>query len=243
MKKKSFWGAIGGICMMAGCILQPIVVCAEGDAAAQMEKILNGQKEQEEEFSITPMNAFLRTNAEANVRSGPDTAYESLGKTEIGQDYMVTGISEDGKWYQVYMDGQEAFIAAEYMEEIPIDEAVDAELKEGFDRSGDEVEAELLAEKQEAAEQEAAEQQAAMEQETAGEQSSNAQPEKSKANVGLIIAVVFITVFLISMLTLLKKDQQQEEQKEEREKLDIIDLEEEPLENDGQEKVPDQTEG
>ena len=238
MKKKSFWGAIGGICMMAGCILQPIVVCAEGDAAAQMEKILNGQKEQEEEFSITPMNAFLRTNAEANVRSGPDTAYESLGKTEIGQDYMVTGISEDGKWYQVYMDGQEAFIAAEYMEEIPIDEAVDAELKEGFDRSGDEVEAELLAEKQEAAEQ-----QAAMEQETAGEQSSNAQPEKSKANVGLIIAVVFITVFLISMLTLLKKDQQQEEQKEEREKLDIIDLEEEPLENDGQEKVPDQTEG
>ena len=254
MRKEWIWRAACVVCLMAGGLMCPLSVCAEEDAAARMEKLLNEQKVQEsspeneqgteqeneeemgkktsEELSMTPMNTFLRTNDEANVRSGPDTSYESLGKTEIGQAYMVTGVSEDGKWYQIYLDGQEAYISAEYMEEIPVDDAVDAELEDGFAKSGDEVEAELQA----ASEQAAAEQEAA----EGGEQQTEELHVEKKANYGLIIAVVFIAAFLISMLTLLKKDQQQG--KREEEKLDIIDLEAEPSENVEQEKVTDQTE-
>lgn len=259
MRKEWIWRAACVVCLMAGGLLCPLSVCAEEDAAARMEKLLNEQKVQEssqeneqgteqeneeemgkktsEELSMTPMNTFLRTNDEANVRSGPDTSYESLGKTEIGQAYMVTGVSEDGKWYQIYLDGQEAYISAEYMEEIPVDDAVDSELEDGFAKSGDEVEAEL-----QAASEQAALEQAVSEQEAAegGEQQTEELHVEKKANYGLIIAVVFIAAFLISMLTLLKKDQQQG--KREEEKLDIIDLEAEPSENVEQEKVTDRTE-
>lgn len=233
-------GTFCAACVMTGSLISPLSVYAEEDAAARMEQILNEEKAQDiqtegetetaqvEEtgrFSITPMNTFLRTNDEVNVRSGPDTSYESIGKTEIGQDYMVTGISEDGKWYQVFLDGQEAYIAAEYMEEIPADAQVDAELEEGFVKRGDEIESDLQA----AAEQAAAEQAAAAQEAEQAKVQAEAPHVEKTANYGLIIAVVFIAAFLISLLTLLKKDQQQGEKAEEM--LDIIDLEAESTEN------------
>lgn len=237
-------GTFCAVCVMTGSLISPLSVYAEEDAAARMEQILNEEKTQDIQtegetetaqaektgrFSITPMNTFLRTNDEVNVRSGPDTSYESIGKTEIGQDYMVTGISEDGKWYQVFLNGQEAYIAAEYMEEIPADMQVDAELEEGFVKSGDEIESDLQAAEQAAAEQAAAEQAAAAQEAEQAKVQAEAPHVEKKANYGLIIAVVFIAAFLISLLTLLKKDQQQGEKAEEM--LDIIDLEAEATEN------------
>ncbi|MBK7199850.1 SH3 domain-containing protein, partial [Candidatus Amarolinea dominans] len=52
--------------------------------------------------SVTPTplaRAWVR--ARANVRSGPDTTYPSLGMVEGGQIFDVRGQSADGVWMQV----------------------------------------------------------------------------------------------------------------------------------------------
>ena len=54
------------------------------------------------------------TSATLNVRSGPGTTYDILGKLTQGQTIPATGKTADGQWLQVVYNGAKAFVFAAY---------------------------------------------------------------------------------------------------------------------------------
>lgn len=67
----------------------------------------------------------LTALAVVNIRSGPDTIYEILGKLEVGQRAEVVGISADGRWYAIKYtasDTGRAWVAADYVEAKDVDD-------------------------------------------------------------------------------------------------------------------------
>lgn len=181
------------------------------DAAEQVPVAEENQPE------MLPMNTFMQTNAEANLRKGPGKNYESSGKSEIGKTVMVTGKSPDEEWYRIIYDGEEVYIAVEYLTEQQADTAIDEELQQ----SADKAEAEIAQEMQEAkarAEQKAAEQaeaeKEAAEQEKIEAEAAEWQKEQKKAPYGFVIAVVFLLVFVLSLLVLMKKEAEQQEKED-----------------------------
>jgi predicted small lipoprotein YifL len=50
--------------------------------------------------------ALTITNEFANLRAGPDTAFELVGRLNQGQTAKVLGRSADGKWWQIEVDGK-----------------------------------------------------------------------------------------------------------------------------------------
>lgn len=214
------------------------------------EQTETSEAESDEKLSeMIPMNAFMQTNDEANLRKGPGTDYESSGKAEIGKTVMVTGQSQDGEWYRIIYDGEETYIAAQYLSE----QEINADIEEEMQQSVHKAEAEATQELQEAqarAEQEAAEiaaaEKAAAEQAAAEQEKAEAKRQKKKVPVALVVAIVFILVFVLSLLILLRKETEREnaekkdgenaaqkpaEQKQKEEdgkgELEIIDLENE----------------
>lgn len=66
-----------------------------------------------------PDEPSLAALAVVNIRTGPDTTYEIVGKLQVGQRAAVIGISKDGRWYAIkYTPGASgrAWVAAEYVE-------------------------------------------------------------------------------------------------------------------------------
>lgn len=66
------------------------------------------EQEQTESFDVEPMNTTMYINGNANVRKGPGTNYESLGKLQRGKALSVLGKS--GEWYQVEYYGDYAYV-------------------------------------------------------------------------------------------------------------------------------------
>lgn len=74
------------------------------------------------EFTPTPtpsptpefVQATARNNA--NVRSGPSTAYGRIGQLSTGQVYRITGQSEDGAWWQIELNGKPGWVSAELVD-------------------------------------------------------------------------------------------------------------------------------
>lgn len=66
-----------------------------------------------------PEKPALTSLAVVNIRSGPDTIYQVLGKLEVGQRAEVVGVSADGRWYAIKYtpaDTGRAWVAADYVE-------------------------------------------------------------------------------------------------------------------------------
>ncbi|HSQ27005.1 MAG TPA: SH3 domain-containing protein [Anaerolineales bacterium] len=66
----------------------------------------------------------LTALAVVNIRSGPDTIYEILGKLEVGQRAEVVGVSADGRWYAIKFtatDTGRAWVAADFVEALDVD--------------------------------------------------------------------------------------------------------------------------
>lgn len=59
-------------------------------------------------FVVTPMSGTMFINGNANVRKGPGTNYESLGKLQWGKELTVLGKCEE--WYAVEYYGNTAFV-------------------------------------------------------------------------------------------------------------------------------------
>lgn len=57
----------------------------------------------------------IKVTSEANIRSGPGTDYEALGKAAVGDTFTLTGVT-DTNWYQVTYDGKTAYIAGNLAE-------------------------------------------------------------------------------------------------------------------------------
>lgn len=67
----------------------------------------------EENSSEVEESSTVLTTAHVNVRSGPSTESESLGKLAPGTE--VERISDDGEWSTVSYEGGTAYIASEYL--------------------------------------------------------------------------------------------------------------------------------
>ena len=65
-----------------------------------------------------PDDPALTATAVVNIRSGPDTNYQILGKLQLGQRAEVVGVHADGRWYAIkYTPGENgrAWVAADYV--------------------------------------------------------------------------------------------------------------------------------
>ena len=66
----------------------------------------------------TPTPDFVEVTAKsnANVRSGPDTAYGKVGTLKAGATYRVSGQSETPGWWQISFDGKDAWVTADLVD-------------------------------------------------------------------------------------------------------------------------------
>ena len=66
----------------------------------------------------TPTPEFVEVTAKsnANVRSGPDTAYGKVGTLKAGATYRVSGQSETPGWWQISFDGKDAWVSADLVD-------------------------------------------------------------------------------------------------------------------------------
>ena len=54
-------------------------------------------------------------NPTLNVRGGPGTNYPVVGRANNGERYDVTGKNSQGSWYQIDFNGQNGWVAGEYV--------------------------------------------------------------------------------------------------------------------------------
>lgn len=54
-------------------------------------------------------------NPTLNVRGGPGTNYAVVGRANNGERYDVTGKNSQGSWYQIDFNGQNGWVAGEYV--------------------------------------------------------------------------------------------------------------------------------
>ena len=68
--------------------------------------------------AATPTPDFVEVTAQANanVRSGPSTAYAKVGTLNAGATYRVTGQSETPGWWQISFDGKEAWVSGDVVD-------------------------------------------------------------------------------------------------------------------------------
>ncbi len=68
--------------------------------------------------TATPTPEFAQATAKnnANARSGPSTAYGRVGQLATGQAYKVTGQNEDGTWWQLELNGKDAWVSADLVD-------------------------------------------------------------------------------------------------------------------------------
>ena len=59
------------------------------------------------------------TNDFVNVRSGPATGYNLLGKLDKGQQAVVTGRSTDGQWWQIQFNGNRGWVIGQFVSANP----------------------------------------------------------------------------------------------------------------------------
>lgn len=248
---------ITGICLAMLSYPMQTSAQAANDAASQMESIINdlqteaategndlqnspeeSQSEEGREASaektkdtqdIVPLNIMFQTTDTVNLRSGPDTSYKSLGKLEAGQSVMATGQTEDGAWYQIYYEGQNAYISSEFAAEAEAHENLEEELAESSQKAQQEIEADIRAQLQEQEAQ--AELEKLQEQQKEAEVSQDEAESQEKPGKGinwaLLIAGIFVVVFCISVVGILVTDKAKKNLslKERDENLEIIDLE------------------
>lgn len=53
-----------------------------------------------------------------NVRSGPGRDYDVISSVKSGQEFMITGESENG-WYPIDLGGAKGYVSGEYIEIVP----------------------------------------------------------------------------------------------------------------------------
>lgn len=253
------YAIITGVCLAMLSYPMQASAQAANDAVSQMESIINdlqteaategndlqnspeeSQSEEGREASaektkdtdtqdIVPLNTMFQTTDTVNLRSGPDTSYKSLGKLEAGQSVMATGQTEDGAWYQIYYEGQNAYISSEFAVEAEAHENLEEELAESSQKAQQEIEADIRAQLQEQEAQ--AELEKLQEQQKEAEASQDAAESQEKSGKGinwaLLIAGIFVVVFCISVVGILVTDKAKKNLslKEKDENLEIIDLE------------------
>ncbi len=74
--------------------------------------------------SPTPEFAQARAKNNANVRSGPSTAYGRIGQLAAGNTYRVVGQNNDGTWWQLEVGGKQGWVSSDLVDVTGNAEAV-----------------------------------------------------------------------------------------------------------------------
>jgi hypothetical protein len=65
--------------------------------------------------TATPDTAQLTVRADVlNIRSGPGTAYPVIERASLGELFLITGKSQDGKWWEVAVGDQKGWVTDEW---------------------------------------------------------------------------------------------------------------------------------
>lgn len=64
----------------------------------------------------TPVPGLTVVAEWVNLRAGPGTVYDLLGRLVQGQAARVTGKSSDGQWWRISADGKVAWVSAQYVQ-------------------------------------------------------------------------------------------------------------------------------
>ncbi len=71
------------------------------------------------EIAVQPMNLQLVALRNANVRGGPSTEFDKVGRLSVGDDVIVTGKVEGRDWYRIALaEGKEAYIWSPLVGEV-----------------------------------------------------------------------------------------------------------------------------
>ena len=78
----------------------------------------------EASFNVTKIDPITKyATDDLNVRKGPDTTYEKLGKLTKGAEITVTG--RVGTWYQIEFEGKVGYVSASYVADASAPEVDD----------------------------------------------------------------------------------------------------------------------
>lgn len=111
-KKKGIWASVRD----AGCARCLAGLFSLGMALSAVSvSVMPALVVSAEEFTVTDAGgtAVIQTDA-LNVRSGQGKEYEAIGKARAGEEYTVSGETENG-WYRIDYNGGEGYVSGEYV--------------------------------------------------------------------------------------------------------------------------------
>ena len=91
----------------AGWIFAPYVTAVDTEEAPVVAA---------DETAMMEKEAILTVSGDMNVRAGPSTDSAVIGPATYGQEYSITGQSEDREWWRIDYNGQTGWIFAPFVE-------------------------------------------------------------------------------------------------------------------------------
>lgn len=87
-------------------------------SAEESNEPIEVEEEKVPEFSVTPYDdpKTMYATIALNVRKGPSTDYDVIGHLAFAQAAEITGVADTG-WYQMMLNGEEAYVSHRYMAE------------------------------------------------------------------------------------------------------------------------------
>lgn len=80
----------------------------------EVNKEENKQDKNDGKPTFTEVNETLYVISDVNIRKGPGTNYEKVGKLKVGESITRIGVGDNG-WSKVMYNGEEAYISSNYL--------------------------------------------------------------------------------------------------------------------------------
>lgn len=222
------------------CLCTKLPVTASEDSSVQAESSVSEEtynqmiKEQMENTlgtadgevldlaDIEPLSVMMNVTKKANIRSGPDTAFDSLGILEAGTEIMVSGITPND-WYQTSYQGKVGYVLSDYLQEKEMAEGLSQEMAEQIENVVDAVEADVVA----IALEESMAQTAAQEKSVPNEDAGKEDKSDFTFWVFGVLVVLGGGLFLVNMIGQKEPDQKKEKAEFDIEGMETVKLDEE----------------
>lgn len=112
----------------SGWIYAPFVIAADAEDVPIVDAAMTGAPDAAEsttETLVPTEEPKATVGGDLNVRSGPGEEYDRIGGASEGEEFVITGRSGDGEWWQIEFDDQTGWIYAPFVtaanaENVPI---------------------------------------------------------------------------------------------------------------------------
>lgn len=111
-----------------GWIHAPFVVAADAEDVPVVGSGMTETADPDEgttEAAPAPLDALVTVGGDMNVRSGPGEEYDRIGGATAGEAFPITGVNEEGDWWQIDFGGETGWIYAPFVtaanaENVPV---------------------------------------------------------------------------------------------------------------------------